>query len=107
MDIQDSLPQKSAFGHLHIMSSGTSPYVVLLGDVGAGKSTLVEKLTGETGRSSAKSESFTKTAETFVVPGGSLIVADCPGSNAIDDKLGHNLWIAQAFNFMPVSKVCC
>ena len=27
--------------------SDTTPYVVLLGDVGAGKSTIVEKLSGE------------------------------------------------------------
>ena len=84
--------------------SDRTPYIVLLGDVGAGKSTIVEKLSGETGRSSAASSSVTKCTETFTVPDGSLIVADCPGSNAIEDKLGHNLWIACAFNFRPVSK---
>ena len=49
-------------------------YVVLVGDVGTGKSTLVEKLTGEKGRSSDANESFTKTSETFWVRGGRLIM---------------------------------
>ena len=88
-----------------MFTSNRTPYIVLLGDVGAGKSTIVEKLSGETGRSSDASSSVTKSTETFTVPDGSLIVADCPGSNAIEDKLGHNLWIAAAFNFRPVSKV--
>merc|ERR1712190_603148 len=77
-----------------MFTSSRTPYIVLLGDVGTGKSTIVEKLSGETGRSPAASSSVTKCTETFTVPdgrGGSLIVADCPGSNAIDDKLRHNI----------------
>ena len=35
-----------------LSTSERAPYVVLLGDVGTGKSTLVEKLTGIKGRSS-------------------------------------------------------
>ena len=81
------------------------PYVVLLGDVGTGKSTLLEKLTGEKGRSSDANESFTKNSEVFWVPDGSLIVSDTPGSNALKDKLEHNVWIAGALNFRPVSRI--
>ncbi len=81
------------------------PYVVLLGDVGTGKSTLVEKLTGESGRSSDSSMSYTRSSEVFWVPDGSLIIADTPGSNALEDKLEHNIWIAGALNYMPVSRI--
>ena len=80
-------------------------YVVLLGDVGSGKSTVVEKLTGRTGRSSDANESWTKTAESFWSKDKSLIIADTPGSNAMKEKLEHNIWIAHALNFMPVSKI--
>ena len=82
-----------------------SPYIVLLGDVGTGKSTLVEKLTGKKGRSSDANESFTKTSRAFWARGGSLIVSDTPGSNALKDKLDHNIWIAGALNFRPVSRI--
>lgn len=81
------------------------PYIVLLGDVGTGKSTIVEKLTGEKGRSSDANESFTKTSTVFWVPDGSLIVSDTPGSNALRDKMEHNIWIAGALNFRPVSRI--
>ena len=81
------------------------PYVVLLGDVGTGKSTLVEKLTKTEGRSSDANESFTKDSDVFWIPDGSLIVADTPGSNALKDKLEHNVHIAAAINFRPVSRI--
>ena len=44
------------------------PYVVLFGDVGTGKSTLVEKLTGAEGHSSDGSVSVTATSEVFYNP---------------------------------------
>ena len=81
------------------------PYVVFLGDAGTGKSTIVEKLTGEKERSSNDSESFTKSSEAFMVPGGSLVVADTPGSNSRKDKEEQNIWIAGALNFQPVSRI--
>ena len=88
------------------MTGKTDPhYVVLVGDVGTGKSTLVEKLTGETGRSSNASESATRSSEAFYVPDGSLIISDTPGSNSRKERLQHNIWIAGAFNFRPVSKL--
>ena len=80
-------------------------YVVLLGDVGSGKSTVVEKLTGEKGGSSDHSDSFTRTSEEFCVPDGSLIISDTPGRSAMDDELEHNTWIATAFNYKPVSRL--
>ncbi|XP_068751447.1 uncharacterized protein [Montipora capricornis] len=81
------------------------PYIVLLGDVGTGKSTILEKLTGEKGRSSDATESFTRTSDVFWAPDGSLIVADTPGSNALKEKLEHNVEIASALNFAPVSRI--
>lgn len=81
------------------------PYVVLLGDVGTGKSTLLEKLTEQKGKSSQANESFTRTSEVFWAPDGRLIVADTPGSNALKDTLEHNAQIAGALNFRPVSRI--
>ena len=78
------------------------PYVVLLGDVGAGKSTIVEKVTGVKGRSSDAKKSFTLTSEVYESLDGKLIICDTPGSNAMDDKFQHNLNIAHALNFMAV-----
>ena len=76
-----------------------------MGDVGSGKSTVVEKLTGEKGRSSDASISYTRTSEAFCVPDNSLVISDTPGSNAMDDELEHNVWIATAFNYKPVSRL--
>jgi len=81
------------------------PYSVLLGDVGSGKSTIVEKLTGERGRSSDSHSSVTKTSVPFWVPDGSLTICDTPGSNPEAEELSHNVWIASAINFHPVSKI--
>ena len=79
-------------------------YAILVGDVGTGKSTLVEKLTGETGRSSALRESVTKISETFLVPDGSLMICDTPGTNAMPNQVEQNLSIANAFNLRTVSR---
>ena len=70
------------------------PYIVLIGDVGSGKSTIVEKITGREGRSSNSDTSFTKTSQAFWVSDKSMKICDTPGSNAMDDKLNHNVWIA-------------
>jgi len=81
------------------------PYIVLMGGVGSGKSKLVEKLTGETGRASDDPESATRNSEAFYSFQNRLIVSDTPGSNSCSDQFEHNMWIATAFNFMPVSKI--
>jgi len=79
--------------------------VVLVGDVGTGKSTVVEKLTNERGRASDNDTSVTKSSEVFWTTDGSIVISDTPGSNAMEDKLEHNVWIASALNFRPVSKI--
>ena len=85
--------------------SQVSPYVVLLGDVGTGKSTIVEKLTGKVGRSNSSRLSFTRSSQAFHVLDGSMVICDTPGSNSIEDKIGHNVWIAAALNKFPVSRI--
>ena len=70
-----------------------NPYVVLIGDVGIGKSTLVEKLTGHRGMSSDSSTSFTRRALHFRSP--RLQLCDTPGSNPMKDRFEHNCWIAE------------
>ena len=81
-------------------------YVVLIGDVGTGKSTVVEKMTGGVlGRSSDAKESVTKETTLFWSQDKRLVVADTPGANSMGDKLSHNTQIAWAFNYAPVSKV--
>ena len=72
------------------------------------KSTIIEKLAGPNikNRSSNADESFTLKTEYFETPDGKLLIADIPGSNAMDDTLGHNIQIATAFNFgLPVSRI--
>ena len=81
------------------------PYVVLVSDVGVGKSTVVEKLTGEKGRSSAASRSFTKQTEYFWSVDRSMVLSDTPGSNPLQEKLEHNVEIAGALNLAKVSKI--
>ena len=82
-----------------------TPYVVLMGDVGTGKSTIVEKVTNETNLASNGDTSVTKSSTVFWSIDGSLLIADTPGSNALEDKLDHNMWIAGALNYLPVSKM--
>ena len=80
-------------------------YVILMGDVGAGKSTLVEKMTGITGISSAGSNRATKTSQAFELADWSLIICDTPGTNSVNDSFQCNLEIARALNFLPVNLV--
>ena len=81
-----------------------SSYIVLIGDVGAGKATIVEKLTGAIGRSSDASESVTISSEPFFTHDRGLIISDTPGANPMSEKLEHNLFLADALNLRPVSK---
>ena len=91
-----------ALGGFNIQNT---PYVVLLGDVGTGKSTIVEKVSNVTNLASDGDTSVTKSSTVFWSIDGSLLIADTPGSNAIEDKLKHNLGIAGALNYLPVSKM--
>eukprot|EP01133_Synstelium_polycarpum_P013855 gene13855-16339_t len=78
------------------------PHVVVIGSVGIGKSTIVELLTGSTGIASSRANSATKTTMAYPTPHG-FVVIDTPGNNSMDDRMIHNLSIAQAFNFRPVT----
>ena len=80
-------------------------YIVLLGDVGTGKSTLVEKISGETGISSSQSTSCTKVSLIYESFDKQIVICDTPGSNAMTDKFKHNAWIATAINYSPVSRI--
>ena len=77
----------------------------MVGNCGAGKSTLVEKLTGITGRGDNSPLSFTKTSEYFWVPDKSLEIADTPGSNPMREKFEHNFEIASVLSYRPVTKL--
>jgi len=79
--------------------------VVLRGDVGMGKSTIVEKVTGFCDLSSGASQSFTRSSHAFIAPCRRLQLIDPLGSNAMTDKMEHNVWIAHALNTDPVSLI--
>jgi len=81
------------------------PYVVLTGDVGSGKSTIVEKLCGVTNLSSNAPVSVTRVSTLFHSMDGRLIISDTPGSNSMKDKLSHNCEIAIALNYADVSRI--
>ena len=81
------------------------PYIILIGDVGAGKSTIVEKVTGYMGRSSASDLSASRDCFIFYVPDGNFMICDTPGTNPIDEKFEHNVWIATYMNFAPISRI--
>uniref|UniRef100_A0A7M5X3K0 G domain-containing protein n=2 Tax=Clytia hemisphaerica TaxID=252671 RepID=A0A7M5X3K0_9CNID len=87
------------------VESDKPPYVILVGNVGTGKSTIVEKLTGVKGRSSSTSESFTRESKQFKTPDGSLHIADTPGSNPRSERFQQNQAIASAFAYQEISKV--
>lgn len=78
-------------------------YVVLYGDAGVGKSTLVEKLTGEKGLSSDSDQSFTRVSKSFDSPDSLLEICDTPGINSLADRFEHNAHVAHALNYRPVS----
>jgi len=80
-------------------------YVVLYGDAGVGKSTIVEKLTGEKGLSSDSDQSFTRVSKSFDSPDSQLEICDTPGINSLADRFEHNLHVAHALNHRPVSSI--
>ena len=80
-------------------------YIVLLGDVGTGKSTLAEKISGESGISSNQSTSCTMVSKLYESYDKKIVICDTPGSNAMKDKFNHNAWIATAMNLAPVSRI--
>eukprot|EP00929_Paragymnodinium_shiwhaense_P055642 TRINITY_DN27869_c0_g1_i1.p1 TRINITY_DN27869_c0_g1~~TRINITY_DN27869_c0_g1_i1.p1 ORF type:complete len:439 (+),score=92.38 TRINITY_DN27869_c0_g1_i1:65-1381(+) len=87
------------------MSQHALRTIVMLGDVGMGKSTIVEKVAGVQGLSSESKTSFTKASRAFVTGDRRLQLIDTPGANAMQDRLEHNVWIAHALSFSPVSLI--
>ena len=85
--------------------AGRMQYVILIRNVGAGKSTNVVKATGMTGMSSAASTSVTKTSDVILSVDDSLMICDTPGINSITDQFSSNIDIAPALNFMPVNLI--
>ena len=84
--------------------NGRLSYVILIGDIGGGKSTVVEKVTGIPEMTLAGSGLCgTKTSDVIVSVDGSLIICDTPGENVIGDALSSSLKIVRALNFMPVN----
>ncbi|KAH3757171.1 hypothetical protein Pelo_10992 [Pelomyxa schiedti] len=89
----------------------TKPFFVLMGDVGSGKSTLCEKLTGRTGLSSDSAESFTKESKIFLSVSRKLVgaverrywIADTPGLNSMKGRVDHALNVLGAMRFKPVT----
>ena len=87
------------------MAEPDPPYVVLLGKVGCGKSSIVDKIRGESHRAANLGITVTRCSDPVWAPGGQFVISDTPGSNSIEDILGQNVWIATAFSFRPVSKI--
>ena len=79
--------------------------MVWFGDVGAGKSTLAEKLTGLTGLSSDQATSFTSESKIFITFDKRLMFCDTPGINSMTDKFKSNMNVATAINYRRVSRI--
>lgn len=81
-------------------------HVVLLGDQGQGKSTLIEIATGVTGLSSASFHSATEAATPYTTCCKRLRLTDTPGPATMRDSVNHNECIAQTLNGDPVHMIC-
>ena len=87
------------------MAQKNHSYIILAGDVGTGKSTLVEKMADVSGQSSDAPTSYTKETKVFWSRDRKLLIGDTPGANSMADKLQHNTQIAAACDYEPVSKI--
>jgi len=79
------------------------PYVVMIGDVGTGKSTIIQKLTNRPRLTSDQSTSYTKFATRYYTWHKQIEICDTPGSNPMEERFEHNRWIAEAMSVKPVS----
>eukprot|EP00927_Polykrikos_kofoidii_P055099 TRINITY_DN49409_c0_g1_i1.p1 TRINITY_DN49409_c0_g1~~TRINITY_DN49409_c0_g1_i1.p1 ORF type:complete len:416 (+),score=56.52 TRINITY_DN49409_c0_g1_i1:204-1451(+) len=79
--------------------------IVLVGDVGVGKSSVVERVCGVTGISSALSGTCTMYCRSYVTMCGRLLIVDTPGCNASAEKIWANHSIAHALTSQPVSLI--
>ena len=80
-------------------------YIVLIGDVGSGKSTLVGKVSGTTGMSSQSSTSATRQSGLYFSTDQRILICDTPGSNPLTEKFESNAQIALAINYRPISRL--
>ncbi|KAL5261985.1 hypothetical protein ACHWQZ_G007628 [Mnemiopsis leidyi] len=80
-------------------------YVVLMGEVGVGKSTVVEKLSGIAIPTGKNPRSVTRKYRRYLSYDKTILVSDTPGCNPIEDQLEHNQQIAAALNYRPVSRI--
>jgi len=76
----------------------------LMGDVGSGKSTICEKVTGRVGLSSPSSTSFTRDSKVFLVD-NKYWLADTPGLNSSTKKLHHALNLLGALRYRPITSI--
>ena len=81
--------------YFHSKSADLRPYVILIGDIGAGKTTIVEKLTGISVGSRGSTEPY------HWVPDSSLLISDAPSTGLLEER---NLWITQALNLRKISR---
>ena len=95
-----SSPSLSSYYNIN----NAKPYVILIGTVGSGKTSLTEKLTGKRnlgvrnfGKSATRVSTIYRTE--------SFEFADTPGYQSIDDKLDHAVNIVCALQYRPVSRV--
>lgn len=92
-------------GFIYILSNfaraDETKYFVLIGDTGAGKSSIYEKIMGKTGLSSNSSNFVT--TESRVGLTDNIMIADTPGLKASRDKLDHALQILGALKFRSLN----
>ena len=100
-----SSKSSSSFSPKYGQGGSDYPYVVLIGHVGTGKSTIIEKLTNERNRSGDGHKSVTRSSEPFWTFDGSMVICDTPGTNPEADKFQHNVNVAAALNYRPISRL--
>lgn len=84
--------------------SNPMPYIILIGAVGSGKTTLSEKLTGKRNLG-VKNFGSSATRVSTIYRTESFEFADTPGYMSIDNKLDHAVNIVCALHYRPVSRI--
>ena len=78
---------------------------MLVGPAGAGKTTLMEKVTDHKKSSSGGGIRLNQRANYAWSKDNSLLLCDTPGVSVMNDKFARNMWIALALNLQPVSQI--
>ena len=84
--------------------SNSKPYVILIGAVGSGKTTLSEKLTGKRNLG-VKAFGSSATRVSTIYHTESFEFADTPGYMCFDNKLDHAVNIVCAMHYRSVSRI--